>query len=753
MSKLTPVPNPNTMPVTDRPRNLCPHPWSVYGPAFQRLSSSKIKGSHRRRRDQPPYPSDSILVPSDRSEDSSYSSLDDSDSAIDDEDFFYDDTRQRARLAAGWSNLSYAEMPLELLGTIFRQFMYISRESLDQLAQDRNRARTHASQGYPTMTPPIAYCGSGMAQGWQGQFHDHHTHAMCGSFWLDGTSPGTVQQYTGSDASSSTSHSRRTSVHLSSTATDPDIDYDGEDDDEYTEVDSDSGDEVTQSKTWDAAGTLVNKMSSLAIDTSKRAGKWAPGVNTIEDEDSGSTSSGSHNIGYEYRNDSMEDMRAASLSSRSDTYNDEDDFEGSARSASRSPTIVASTMSSSGSPKPFFHSALGQNCHHMCLDTYVPPPVPGHSINRVDNTLPEEEMLYELHRDQYFHPTTHTSLRSDLYNCSLVNRQWRVAALQILWQSIVLDSESCRPEPMDPCTRCTHILASKQGRRSTRSMSSASSCSSSPPMSSPTSSPTHYYSSVRRTRFEAMLDSYLEMYGLDLAKCVRTVELDLRLLAWPAEGEAVKRILRRLSPFTHLRLVWAEDESSEELIAGFRVVMESLHSQIRHLHFLSGFVISKPWVHEMERMTRLETVTLDQPGSLDPIEYDWRRIRCLRMNAFIPRYIFESPTAMTMDGAMTVATTGASTPQQGSGTSDLPRMSLPMSGWWQWTGLRKIEIRMKNTVLPHEWLQDLTNVITENVLTFYQQLSQANSEPRMLTSAAPSMPHGPPLEVLSIDCE
>jgi len=717
-SMLTPVLKPHMLPVTDHPflahthththtSITHPHPWSVYGPAFNRLSSKK--GPHRRRRAQPLYPTDSILVPGNRSEDS-YSSPDDSDSAIDDDDSL--------------CNLTYAEMPLELLGTIFQQFMFVSRESLDRLAQERNQARINAPmQDFSPLSPQT----------------------MCGSFWLGhpAAGKGRHMRYTASDTSSSTSHSRRTSVHLSSSAaTDVDIDYDGEDDDEFTEVESDSGDEA-RSKAWDATDILAHKMSTLVMDGSEKRNSWTPGVDNIQEEDAASTSSGSH-----------------------DTFTDEDDFD--ARSSSRSPTIAAS---GGGSPKTFFHAGLDQvHCHQMCSDTYIPPSAPRHGINRVDNILPEGEMLDELHRDQFFHPTTHTSLRSDLYNCSLVNRQWRVAALQLLWQSVVLDSESCRPEPADPCPRCTHLQSAKQSRRSTQSMSSASSsstCSSPSSSNSPrTLSPTHLYPCIRRTRLEAMLDSYLEMYGLDLAKCVQTVELDLRLLAWPAEGESVKRILRRLSPFTHLRLVWAEDESPEELIAGFRVVMEFLHPQIRHLHFLSGFVISKPWVHEMEKMTRLDTITLEQLGSLEPIEYDWRRIRCLTMNAIIPRSIFQYREAMFLpaqdinsaltynaDGTMTIAQPGSNAVI--SHDAGWQGMGLPTSGWWQWTGLRKIEIRMKNAILPVEWLQDLTNVIAENSLALLEQYGHTDAETLLVSTAdsSSSMLLGPPLEVLDIDCE
>lgn len=731
----TPVLKPHMMPVTFPPHSATyiSHPWSVYGPAFNRLYK---KGLRRRKQSQ-------SLTP----EDSSNSSLDDSDSALDDDD---------SLSAEGWSNLTYAEMPLELLGTIFQQFMYVPRESLDQLAQQRNQARINASmQDFSTLPPQATW---------------HHCQTGSGSFWLGQPSSGGVKRLPGrraaSDTSSSSSHSRRTSVHLSSsTATDPDIDYDGEDD-EFTEVDSDSGDE-TRSKTWDAAGMLAHKMSNLAMDNSEKQNTWTPRVNNIEEEDSGSNSSGSHDIGYRYRNEST-----------GDTLTDEDDSEGSvngtSRSASRSPTIA---MSGGGSPKTFFHSGLDQvHCHQMCSDTYVPPPVPGHGINRVDNILPEAEMLDELHRDQFFHPTTHTSLHSDLYNCSLVNNQWRIAALQLLWQSVVLDVESCRPEPTDPCLHCTQFQTAKLDRpRSVSSVSETSTCSPSSSSSSASSprtlSPTHDYSPVRRTRLEVMLDSYMELYGLDLAKCVQTVELDLRLLTWPAEGESVKRILRRLSPFTHLRLVWAEGESPEELIAGFRIAMEYLHPQIRHLHFLSGFVISKSWTQEMEMMTRLETITLEQLGSLEVIEYDWQRIRCLRLNAVIPRGIFQYPAEMmpvqgieypvttyVTDGTMAVATTGAPAQQvsdemvdQGAGWQG---MGLPASGWWQWTGLRKIEIRMRNAVLPSEWLQDLTNVIAENSLTLCQHYGHADSDPLVVASGDSSpMLLGPPLEVLNIDCE
>ncbi|KAI8355960.1 hypothetical protein B0O80DRAFT_497485 [Mortierella sp. GBAus27b] len=703
---LSPVLTPHMMPVTDPSSyyhhsatkiTLC-YPWSVYGPAFNRL-----KDSFRRSQ----YPSDD-----------SCSSLGDSDSITDDDDLL----AATAATPESWSNLTFSEMPMELLGTILQQFMYIPRESLDHLAHQRAQARMNAPiQDFSSLPPQAA--------------------AYRGSFWNKS------YRAPASDTSSSSSHSRRTSLNL-------DTAYDGEDDGESTEVDSDSGDE-SRGKTWDPAVVLANKITNLALDNAEQ---WAAGV--TDDDETGSTSSGSHNTRY----------------GRSSSATDSDD---DARSASRSPTIIPSA----GSPKAaFFHHNGGLDlvqCQQMCSGTYMPSSVPRHGINRVDNTLPEADMLDELHRDQFFHPTTHTSLNSDLYKASLVNRQWRVAALQLLWQSVVLDAESCRPEPTDPCIRCSQLQTPKSSRRSTSSMSTASDSetSASSPASSSASSPrtlapTHVYTPVRRTRLEAMLDSYLELYGLDLAKCVQTVELDLRLLAWPAEGESVKRILRRLSPFTHLRLVWAEDESPEELIAGFRVAMEFLHPQVRHLHFLSGFVISKAWTQEMDKMTRLDTITLDQLGSMDVIQYDWRKIKCLRMNAVIPRGIFQYPTWMTMptqavdypvtqyitNGSLTIVTTpAAAAPAQEEEVDqgfEMPGMTLPSSGWWQWTGLRKIEIRLQNAVLPAEWLQDLTNVLAENALTMFQQYGHANSDPLMVLDETSSpVLLGPPLEVLNIDCQ
>ncbi|KAF9952927.1 hypothetical protein BGZ72_005812, partial [Mortierella alpina] len=147
-------------------------------------------------------------------------------------------------------------------------------------------------------------------------------------------------------------------------------------------------------------------------------------------------------------------------------------------------------------------------------------------------------------------------------------------------------------------------------------------------------------------------DSYLDLYGLDLAKCVQTVELDLRLLVWSAEGESVKRILRRLSPFTHLRLVWAGKESPEEMMTGFKVAMDSLHSQIRHLHFFSGFVISPAWTREMAKMTRLHTVTIESLGTLDAIEFDWTRLKCLKLNSVIPRSVLDGGNGQVYVGSI-----------------------------------------------------------------------------------------------------
>ncbi|KAF9175566.1 hypothetical protein BGX20_003893 [Mortierella sp. AD010] len=314
-------------------------------------------------------------------------------------------------------------------------------------------------------------------------------------------------------------------------------------------------------------------------------------------------------------------------------------------------------------------------------------------------------------------------------------------------------------------------------------------------------------SKITRTRIEAMLDSYVEVYNLDLSKCVQTIELDLRIIAMaPATDiHTIKRILKRLSPFTHLRLIWADGESSESQANGFEAVMGHMHSQIRHIHFSPGFVISKSWVREMEKMVKLETVTLESMGSLDVIEFDWTKIKCLRMNAVIPRNIFGMPiiplstmaTAPNIagdihDGALIVATTSiqavlasATTTATGYGsaapnaaitttsvthsysnivtsqelglaaistTDDTNVLDTRVPGWCQWMSLRKIEIRIRNTILPREWLREFVATITQNsVILEQQQKRLKTSVPRHRTDSA-TVSFGLPLEILDIDC-
>ncbi|GJJ70044.1 hypothetical protein EMPS_02393 [Entomortierella parvispora] len=345
------------------------------------------------------------------------------------------------------------------------------------------------------------------------------------------------------------------------------------------------------------------------------------------------------------------------------------------------------------------------SCHPAIREATDQHSRPRLGINRVDNDMDEATMLYLIHRDQYFHPTTHTSLRSDLYRCSLVNRQWRLAALPLLWQSVVLDSESCRTEHIiRPCRR--HRVDAEATQLS-----------------------------MTKTRLEVMLDSYLQIYGLDLAKCVKTVELDLRLLIWSADGESVRRILNRLSPFAHLRLIWAEKESAEEMATGFRTAMQGIHGHIRHLHFSPGFVFSKAWAQEMAIMTRLEHLTLERQSALETMGYNWGRIRHLTLHAAIPMNLLHfSSTVSTTSTDLTdvvpsiIASTSTSDHAQSSHiaggsalvgdllastASNLSAVSNSTShshptvhpqkspiGWWQWASLETSRVSVASSSKP-----------------------------------------------------
>ncbi|KAG0004570.1 hypothetical protein BGZ79_008821 [Entomortierella chlamydospora] len=312
---------------------------------------------------------------------------------------------------------------------------------------------------------------------------------------------------------------------------------------------------------------------------------------------------------------------------------------------------------------------------------------------------------------------------------------------------------------------------------------------------------------INRTRIEAMLDSYVGVYNLDLSKCVQTVELDLRIIAMAPTTDihAIKRILKRLSPFTHLRLIWTDGESSDSQANGFEAVLGHMHSQIRHIHFSPGFIISKSWVREMEKMVKLETVTLESMGSLDVIEFDWTKIKCLRMNSVIPRNIFGMPTiplsTMTTapdiagdihDGALIVATTsiqavlasatttvtgyGSAAPNAAVTTTPIIHsysnivtsqeleweaistadntngLDTRVPGWWQWMSLRKIEIRIRNTVLPREWLEEFVATITQNSMLLEQQQKRLKTSIPRHRADSVAVSFGPPLEILDIDC-
>ncbi|KAG0260898.1 hypothetical protein BG011_001552 [Mortierella polycephala] len=638
---------------------------------------------------------------------------------------------------------------------------------------------------------------------------------------------------------------------------DQELSYDGEEEDEDEDLESDSGDEPNHGNSQDDESGLTGTMSNITLgsfDTNhsdSNEGEYH-GVHQGDEVDD----SGSQDIVYGYQDDSMTQSSSSSTAATSFTVSStpstEDEREDghtnesanvmdTEPSASDTTTtlsngrINSSTQKDIKKSKRYYRRRAPRHCccHHGFMGVSNLPPTPRLGINRVDNDLEESKMLYQLHRDQYFHPTTHTSLRSDLYICSLVNRHWRIAALQILWQSVVLDSESCRPEPSDPCACYRSPKVARKGlyriADSVTSSASSSTSTSSTDSRVPSSSST---TRIVRTRLEAMLDSYLEIYGLDLAKCVQTVELDLRLLIWSAEGESVKRILKRLSPFTHLRLIWAGKESPEEMTMGFEVAMESLHSQIRHVHFFSGFVISKAWVREMDKMTKLETVTIESLKTQDVIEYDWSRLKCLTLNSLIPRSVFGHPTTPTspqgslvhaipgnilsaahistggltiaaahpqatatnateINNMATVASTAAAATtswlthqhvtDNGSAWSansfignhstatgvqppfcTVPREVTRCSFWV--VAMDKLEIRIENTVLPREWLQELTTVIIQNSAMIAQQEQKEQLRAALTPTSGPlpsrfrpdcSQPvsFGLPLEVLTIDCE
>ncbi|KAF9359162.1 hypothetical protein BGX26_013015 [Mortierella sp. AD094] len=821
-------------------------PLTVYGPAFEKVrlkpsrrrriprskgatrnaiatSSSRSTRDKHHRQQGPIYPNDSILAPSYRSGESptrdwiTRNGRDSSCSSDEEGGPLFENLGEAKLAPLGWQDMYFSEMPLELLDNIFQQFMYVSHESLSRLAEERTQARNKASKRPSCQAEPIqkrrqlplylSKAGWGYgdfldAEITRERLHMHYPHQYHPCLHLSSQSTGAH----GHDFISHAHHHRQQALrqrqlmsnapHCESLSRllasrhnhcrnfDQEHDYDAEEEDD---VDSESGVEVGQSK---IRAARINLISDLTLDHLGRltdSDSWETDPSENGDgEDYDSASSGSHEMRFGYQDDPLTDS--------ANTYSDEDDYDDEYDGGGHSGTERANSTGQSRQDMGISataalrrgarvdniihpsrpHGHLGDLLQCSCHSAEpVVSVFPRHGINRVDNELDEDKMLYQLHRDQYFHPTTHTSLRSDLYNCSLVNRQWRIAALQLLWQSVVLDSESCRVEPSDACYCCKTFEESK----------------------------------IARTRIEAMLDSYLGVYDLDLSKCVQTLELDLRVVAMaPATDiHAIKRILKRLSPFTHLRLVWTDRESSECQANGFEAVMGSMHSQIRHIYFSPGFIISKSWVREMEKMVKLETVTLESMGSLDVIEFDWTKIKCLRMNAVIPRNIFGMPTipvsAMATipnitgdfhDSALIVATasiqailasTTTTVTGYGSAATNVVVTTTPMihshsnivathesgwgaistadntlglgarvPGWWQWTGLRKIEIRIRNTVLPREWLQEFVATITQNSVMLEQQQKKIQASlPRHRTDSATAS-FGPPLEILDIDC-
>ncbi|KAF9116100.1 hypothetical protein BGX27_004898 [Mortierella sp. AM989] len=857
------IPKSNISAIASNNDNKYADPFTVYGPAFEKVPSKTLrrrcaplsKGMPQStagwqsvipssrspqgkycRQQGPVYPNDSILALSNRRSESlqtgNWLTKNDRDYlASSDEEgasLFDEDLREARRLPVGWQDMYFSEMPLELLDNIFQQFVYVSHESLSRLAEERNQARNRASKRPSCQAEPVpkrrllphylSKAGWGYsdfldAEMARERLHIHYPHQYHPCLHLSSQSAGThghnfashahhhhQQELRQRQRASNTSPHEffsqpQISRHDHCPSIDQERDYDAEEDDD---VDSESGAETHHNKLRNPGLDRTFRLDFMSdLDRLDSSDSWETDPSENSDgEEYDSTSSGSHELGFGYHDDALTD--SVNTYSDEEVYDDEYDDEEpngvegtSITEQSRLDMGNAATATLSRSTRV---ENVGQTSRQQdltgllqcsCLSREpVASVFPRHGINRVDNELDEDRMLYQLHRDQYFNPTTHTSLRSDLYNCSLVNRQWRIAALQLLWQSVVLDSESCRIEPTDPCYCCKTFEESR----------------------------------TTRSRIETMLDSYFDVYNLDLSKCIQTLELDLRIvtIARVSETHAIKRILMRLSPFTHLRLIWTDKETSESQASAFEEVFGSLHSQIRHLHFSPGFVVSKAWVREMEKMVKLETITLESLGSLDVIEYDWTKIKCLRMNAVIPRSVFGMPNipAATVaaisnivgdyhDGALTVAIASiqaimASTataivtydttatnitttttpilhndPQSttasalGWGTvsaaSGVHGFGVKASGWWQWMGLRKIEIRIKNTVLPREWLQELVTAITQNSVILEQKQKKIQAthsrhqipyQHNLVGSGVTSVaaPYGPPLEVLDIDC-
>ncbi|KAF9436247.1 hypothetical protein BGZ76_004475 [Entomortierella beljakovae] len=804
-------------------------PFTVYGPSFEkpftrtlrrRIPYSKgtvqslFQPRHTRKNPHKPiYPNDSILVPSGvRSNSSSigdwftrtsqYSGSSDDEGPTDDQN-----TMEATCTPLSWQDMYYSEMPLELLDNIFQQFLYVSDDSLSRFAAARELKRGKASKRSSCQAKPIpkrrqlplylSRAGWGYgdfldAETTRAKLHIRYPHQYHPCLHLSSQSSGAhghsfvphayyhrQQALRQRQSSSSPSHHEvfsQSSIpsHHHCQVISEERGYDAEGDNETEELNNEN---AMHSDLDQPSSARTKLTSSRLFDHSSNSDNLETDHSYNSDEYD-SASSGDHEITFGFNDDPHTDS-ANTYSDEGEEYDDEysEDYNETMDTelGIESPVLGRNARIGNATRRSNQSRDLQCNCHSLERTGSI---FPRHGINRVDNELEDEMMIYYLHRDQYFHPTTHTSLRSDLYICSLVCRQWRVAALQLLWQSIVLDSESCRIEPSDPCYCCR----------------------------------TYDESKATRTRIEAMLDSYLEVYDLDLSKCVQTIEIDLSIITFAraAEINAIRRILIRLLPFTHVRLVWTDRGSSENQVSGFEAVFGSLYSQIRHLHFSPGFIISKTWAREMERMTKLDIVTLESLGSTDVIEYDWTRIRILRMNAVIPRHIFglstyfRPTTAMPPDivsdfqhGASTIATasiqsvlesTTTAIPEYNS-TIAIAIASLPhaitslnvghdyewevaplvdstlgfntrTSGWWQWTGLRKIELKFKDTVLPREWLQELVATITHNfnIMDQQQKKSQATSSIyptsyRHTGTTSTVIPFGPQLEILDIDCD
>ncbi|KAG0216289.1 hypothetical protein BGX28_004655 [Mortierella sp. GBA30] len=521
-------------------------------------------------------------------------------------------------------DIYFGDMPLELLNHIFLDFMRISNESLQSLAQERNEARIKASQ----MTSPSSASASATVtltdlssagnaidsaraeirssrnttfwhahRGHQRRRHRHpyHQHQHDVEYGLFQDLHIATQSTSLSSSSASLSSHLATDSQLSDAAsnlvlvTDQDLSYDGEQEEDEDEegnsnndADSDISDEFQEEAldSTEAAAGFNDDGSEYSTASVDR------GISQLGE----SSDSGSHDIDFAYRDDTATQSATSSSPPTSpaspSSYSEDEDYDDDDNEDEEDERSYESDhdIDTENSRPSSFRAAVATTGSGNVVKSRRPRL----GINRVDSDLDEDKMLYQLHRDQHFHPTTHTSLRSDLYICSLVNRILeRVDSIHTVDRAL-----QCRPHQI--------------------------------------------HSQV-------------------------------------------------LSP-------------------------QSPRLRLRHLPELA--------LHAQGTATA-----------------------------------FSSHSSAT-------ATQSSAHPE---------RLRNITSGWWQWTGLRKLEIQLKNTVLPREWLQDLTAAIAQNSLTltkkeqYFQQQQRLGSKlaiiPRPHDLSTRELgsefvtSYGPPLEVINIDCE